>query len=88
MVQKIGEELHIINVYGPYKNRGPLWDTIFNKSFLKYQSVILGGDLNFSLGLSEVWGMHAREDPLAGYFTQKLVACKLVDIEPTRLKPT
>jgi hypothetical protein len=40
------------------------------------------------LGLSEVWGVHARADPLAGYFTQKLVECKLFDIEPTKLKPT
>jgi hypothetical protein len=50
--------------------------------------VILGGDLNFSLGLSEVWGLHARVDPLAGYFGQKLVDCKLIDLEPTLLKPT
>jgi hypothetical protein len=68
--------------------QGTFWDTLFNKSFLKGQQVILGGDLNFSLGLSEVWGAHARADPLAGYFTQKIVECNLLDIEPTKLKPT
>jgi hypothetical protein len=40
------------------------------------------------LGLSEVWGTHARVDPLTGYFTQKIVECNLLDIEPVKLKPT
>jgi exonuclease III len=80
--------LHIINIYGPCQNRGPYWDNIFTKSFLKEQQVLLGGDLNFSLGFSEVWGTHARADPLTGYFTQKLVDCNLLDIEPVKLKPT
>jgi exonuclease III len=88
LVPELGEEFHILNIYGPYQNRGPFWDTLFNKSFLKDHLVILGGDLNFSLGQSEVWGLHARTDPLAGYFTQKLVDRKLIDVEPTRLKPT
>jgi hypothetical protein len=48
----------------------------------------LGGDLNFSLGFSEVWGTHARADPLTSFFTQKLVECNLLDLEPIKLKPT
>jgi len=63
----IGEDIHILNVYVPYQNRIHLWDTLFNKSFLKYHLVILGGDLNFSLGLYEFLGMHERDNPLAGY---------------------
>jgi hypothetical protein len=50
--------------------------------------VILGGDLNLSLGPSEVWGLHARTDPLAEYFGQKFVDCKLTDLDPILLKPT
>lgn len=80
--------LNIVNIYGPCQNRGPYWDKIFTKSFLKDQQVILGGDLNFSLGFSEVWGTHARADPLTSFFTQKMVECNLLDIEPIKLKPT
>jgi hypothetical protein len=88
LVPELREYLHILNVYGPYQNIKPFWDNLFNKSFLKDHLVILGGDLNFSLGPSEVWGLHARADPLADYFGQKFVDCKLIDLDPTLLKPT
>lgn len=35
-------------------------------------NLIIGGDLNFSLGFSESWGLQAQADPLAGYFEQLL----------------
>jgi hypothetical protein len=82
------DPLNIVNIYGPCQNRGPYWDKIFSKSFLKDQQVILGGDLKFSLGFSEVWGTHVREDPLTSFFSQKMVECNLLDIEPIKLKPT
>jgi hypothetical protein len=55
---------------------------------LKYQEVILGGDLKFSLGFFEVWGTHVRVDPLTNIFNQKMVECNLLDIEPIKLKQT
>ena len=59
----------IFNVYGPYLNRIPFWDKLFNKSLLREDRVIIGGDLNFSLGQTEVWGPHACVDLLMNYFT-------------------
>ena len=50
-------------------------------------SLMLGGDFNFSLGHNEVWGPHAQVDSLAGFFVQKLVEKGLLDIEPVKLKP-
>jgi exonuclease III len=85
---KLEDPLNIFNIYDPCQNRGPYWDKIFSKSFLKYQQVILGGDLKFSLGFSEVWGTHVRVDPLTNFFNQKMVECNLLDIEPIKLKPT
>jgi hypothetical protein len=85
---KLEDPLNIVNIYDPCQNRGPYWDKIFSKSFLKYQQVILGGDLKFSLGFSEVWGTHVRVDPLTNFFSQKMVECNLLDIEPIKLKST
>ena len=66
----------------------PFWDSLLSNSLIKSDLVILGGDLNFSLGQSEVWGPHAQIDSLTGFFTQKLEENNLLDIEPIKLKPT
>jgi hypothetical protein len=65
----LGEALTVFNVYGPYLNWIPFWDSLLSNSLLRGDSVILGGDLNFSLGQSEVWGPRARTDSLFGFFT-------------------
>ena len=50
--------------------------------------MIIGGDLNFSLGQVEVRGPHARVDLLTNYFTRKLVERNWLDIESCKLSPT
>ena len=46
---------------------------------LSLQNIILVGDLNFTISSSEVWGAHARTDPLAPYFTQLITSNNLID---------
>jgi len=84
----LGSCLKVINVYGPYQNRAPFWDSFFQNPFLEEDMVVIGGDLNFSLGLSEVWGPHAHSDVMASFLTRKLIEKKLIDVEPIKLKPT
>jgi len=84
----LGICLKVINVYGPYLNRITFWDTFFQNPFLDEDMVVIGGDLNFSLGLSEVWGPHAHSDVLASYFNRKLMERNLIDVEPIKLKPS
>ena len=50
--------------------------------------MIIGGDLNFSLGQAKVWGPHARPDILSDYFTRHLVDKNWLDVEPMVLMPT
>ena len=50
--------------------------------------MIIGGDLNFSLGQDEVWGPHAHANLLTDYSTWNLVERNWLDIEPIKLKPT
>ena len=40
------------------------------------------------MGFKEVWGTHARLDPLLSYFTQKLEESNFLDIGPVKFKPT
>jgi hypothetical protein len=50
--------------------------------------VVIGGDLNFTLGASKVWGPTTQLDPLSSYFIRKLEETSLLDIEPSKLSPT
>ena len=86
--EELGMSLSVVNVYGPYINRVPFWDSLLQNPLVSGDSVVLGGDFNFSLGHNEVWGPHAQVDSLAGYFVQKLVEKGLLDIEPVKIKPT
>ena len=85
---ELGETFTLFNIYGPYNDRIPFWDSLLGNPLFKGDSVILGGDLNFTMGQSEVWGPHAQTDLLTGYFTQKSKESLLLDIEPIKLKPT
>ena len=58
----------MINVYGPYLNRPLFWDSLLQNPLVNGDSLVLGGDFNFSLGQNEVWGTHAHADSLIGYF--------------------
>jgi hypothetical protein len=52
------------------------------------ESLIIGGDLNFTVNKDEMWGVQGWEDKLSNFFTKKFEACKLVDVEFMVLKPT
>ena len=66
---KLGMDLRVINVYGPCQDRVSFWNDFFSKELLKNKNLIIGGDLNFSLGFSESWGYMAQVDSITGYMT-------------------
>ena len=86
--EELGITLSVINVYGPYLNRAPFWDSLLHHPLVNGDSLVMGGDFNFSLGQNEVWGSHARADSMTIFFVQKLVEKGLLDIEPVKLRPT
>jgi hypothetical protein len=87
-VEGLGKEFKILNVYGPYLDRLPFWETLLKLKLLKAKNLILGGDLNFSLGEAETWGPTARPDPLTTRLTHLLSSSGLLDITPRKLLPT
>jgi hypothetical protein len=63
-------------------------DPYFSVWFIEREGIIVGGDLNFTLSTREVWGIHARSDPLSDFFTSHIQSSGLVDVQPTKLTPT
>jgi hypothetical protein len=88
VVKDLSKRLKLINCYGPYSDREVFWEVIKRDGFLKEQNLILGGDLNFTTSNREMWGAHARVDPLQLYFSQLIQVEGLVDVEPLKVLPT
>ena len=77
-----------LNIYGPYVEREGFWNNLLEHVSNNCSKIILGGDLNFSLGLSEIWGDRARSDGLSDFFTKLLDDHGLMDIVPSLISPT
>ena len=46
------------------------------------------GDLNVSLELSKSWGPNAITNPLEGFFLDKILMGRFIDVDPLKLKPS
>eukprot|EP00253_Pinus_taeda_P025838 PITA_25838 len=78
----------ILNIYGPCQGRESFWLDMMAKSFMKASMLIVGGDLNFTMGRAETWGPTAREDPLTDFFHKLIEDHHLADPHPIKLKAT
>lgn len=85
---ELGTKIRMVNIYGPYHRRENFWERILEANIFQSDNIILGGDLNFSLGYLESWGHHPQADPLAGFFKQLLNLQKLIYVPSTKLAPT
>ena len=88
MVEGIGKEIRIINVYGPHTDHNSFWETRLGKDLLKNDFLILGGDLNFSLGEAKSWGPSSHLDNQVAFFSHLLSSNGLIDIAPLKILPT
>ena len=81
-------KFYFLNLYGPYVDREVYWSHLVSLDCFKSSALIMGGDLNFSMGYSEIWGTKARVDPLSDFFNRQLDGLDLVDIAPAVSLPT
>ena len=81
-------EIRIMNVYGPCVDRANFWRTFLDSGLLQVDNIILGGDLNFSLGFSESWGHSAHVDSLSDTISSLLEEHQWVDIPSTKIQYT
>jgi hypothetical protein len=78
----------VVNIYGPYAERPPFSEELFGAGVFNNPMIVIGGDLNFTLSLREVWGPCPREDRQRGFFQDFMESHRLVDVEPAKLAPT
>lgn len=78
----------VVNIYGLYQERLIFWEGIFSMAWWNSSDLIVGGDLNFSLGEAEIWGESAHVDELFDYFRQALCQVGVSDIPSPKLLPT
>ena len=55
---------------------------------LSLPNLILAGDLNLTLNVSEIWGSKAQIDPLGPFFTKLFSDHQLADVAPSCAGPT
>jgi hypothetical protein len=67
-VKGLDIQLKGINLYGSYVDRRPLWESLGDFGVFDFDFILLGGDLNLTLSLREVWGSHLNQDPLDAFF--------------------
>jgi len=84
----IGRDIRIINVYGPCTDRANFWKNLLGSELFQADNILLGGDLNFSLGFSESWGHLAQVDTLTDSLTSLLEEHKWIDRPSARLQYT
>eukprot|EP00253_Pinus_taeda_P010711 PITA_10711 len=84
----MGVSLLMLNIYGPCQGREQFWNNLLSKELIKNRSLILGGDLNFSIGNAEAWGPSATEDSLLDFFSNTLHSHNLIDVNLIKEKPT
>jgi len=56
---ELSKYLRVINVYGPCHQREHFYQHFLTLYILALGHIIIGGDLNFSLGFKESWGSSA-----------------------------
>jgi len=86
-VGELGLPLKVINIYAPNQNRMAFWLNLLDNNLVT-TSTIIGGDLNFSLGMEESWGHHAQLDPISEQMGMLLDTYKLVDVPMNKKVPT
>ena len=48
------DPIHILNVYGPYRDHELFWDKALRGGLLNLSHLVIGGDLNLTLRSSEI----------------------------------
>jgi len=85
---ELGLNLWIVNIYGPCRQRESFWQHFLNLSIVSLDHVILGGDLNFSIGFGESWGSQAQVDSLSGLLMNLLEQHNLANVPMNNPLPT
>jgi len=68
--KSIRMELSFLNEYGPYEGKQFFWSDLLSSQWIKVEKLIVGGDLNLTLNIGEIWGTSTRHDRLEDLFIE------------------
>lgn len=85
---ELGLTLRFVNIYGPCQQRENYWRQLLRCNLFSLDHIIIGGDLNFSLGFSESWGSSAQIDPITEFMRRLLEQYDLIEIPQRKPHPT
>lgn len=87
LLEELGKQLRIINIYAPNQNRLAFQQTFLENLMINHPT-ILWGDLNFSIVHEESWGRHSQLDPLSNQLNTLLEQYGLIDVPMNKNMPT
>jgi hypothetical protein len=62
-----------------------LWDSLSGSNEFNSGNIIMGGDLNFTLSIAEVWSQNSHHDPLESYFSNLMEKHNLINLVPKKI---
>jgi len=74
--------MSILNVYDLYEGRQILWNVISSYQWIKYDNMVIDGDLNLIVNNKEIWGGSVRIDRIVDFFRTQFDSFGWVDIKP------
>jgi hypothetical protein len=81
-------DVNFLNVYGPCFDRLLFWDRLASSGLLATKNLILAGDLNFTTGADEVWGLSGTSGSTCRLFFKLIKDHSLVNLALDILIPT
>eukprot|EP00253_Pinus_taeda_P034258 PITA_34258 len=84
----LGLSLRIVNIYGPCQQRERFWRQFFNRNLMALDRIILGRDMNFSMGFRESWGSMVQVDTITEFMRNTLDQNDFIDIPMQKPLPT
>jgi hypothetical protein len=73
-----------LNIYDTYNvDRRQFWEHTLQNPLLKFGHTFIGGELNLTLGYSEIWGSATHMDPSTVFLNKSLEEASFLDIQPT-----
>lgn len=84
----LGTCLRVINIYVPFQHRESFQNHLLSLSLFTVDNIIIRGDLNFSLGYSELWGSMGQVDSITRFMTDLLERHNVIDVPMLKPLPT
>lgn len=86
--RELNISLHLFICYGAVSDKMGYWFELRRSGLLDLGSLIVAGDLNFTVAARESWGLRARDASSNDWFKNMVDSHHLIDVAPSPFLPT